>query len=148
MIELTCSHLVSHPPLPHPPFCHPFYHTLPFVTPSFCSFTALCSMHPMRALFLIPRNPPPKLKQPKKWLVNVSHCPFHLMPLFEWLVLCTGHLVLSASWRTVSLKTQPRDPLQMNFSRYILLCVHCGSVRGVCVKGVEGVDFATPPASI
>lgn len=27
----------------------------------------LCTMHPMRALFLIPRNPPPKLKSPKKW---------------------------------------------------------------------------------
>ncbi|XP_033110919.1 mitogen-activated protein kinase kinase kinase kinase 4-like, partial [Anneissia japonica] len=24
-------------------------------------------MHPMRALFLIPRNPSPKLKSPKKW---------------------------------------------------------------------------------
>uniref|UniRef100_A0A8C7YL41 non-specific serine/threonine protein kinase n=1 Tax=Oryzias sinensis TaxID=183150 RepID=A0A8C7YL41_9TELE len=28
----------------------------------------LCDMHPMRALFLIPRNPPPKLKS-KKWQV-------------------------------------------------------------------------------
>ncbi|XP_006810980.2 mitogen-activated protein kinase kinase kinase kinase 4-like, partial [Neolamprologus brichardi] len=26
----------------------------------------LCDMHPMRALFLIPRNPPPRLKS-KKW---------------------------------------------------------------------------------
>lgn len=32
---------------------------------------ALCSMHPMRALFLIPRNPPPRLKQLKKWLVEL-----------------------------------------------------------------------------
>ena len=30
-------------------------------------YAALCSMHPMRALFLIPRNPPPRLKQTKKW---------------------------------------------------------------------------------
>lgn len=29
---------------------------------------ALCDMHPMRALFLIPRNPPPRLKS-KKWYV-------------------------------------------------------------------------------
>uniref|UniRef100_A0A452EAE2 non-specific serine/threonine protein kinase n=1 Tax=Capra hircus TaxID=9925 RepID=A0A452EAE2_CAPHI len=28
--------------------------------------TTLCDMHPMRALFLIPRNPPPRLKS-KKW---------------------------------------------------------------------------------
>lgn len=27
----------------------------------------LCDMHPMRALFLIPRNPAPRLKQQKKW---------------------------------------------------------------------------------
>ena len=33
---------------------------------------ALCSMHPMRALFLIPRNPPPRLKAPKKWLALIS----------------------------------------------------------------------------
>lgn len=26
----------------------------------------LCDLHPMRALFLIPRNPPPRLKS-KKW---------------------------------------------------------------------------------
>ena len=26
----------------------------------------LCDMHPMRALFLIPRNPPPRLKS-KRW---------------------------------------------------------------------------------
>jgi len=31
--------------------------------------SALCDMHPMRALFLIPRNPPPRLKS-KKWLVT------------------------------------------------------------------------------
>jgi hypothetical protein len=31
---------------------------------------ALCDMHPMRALFLIPRNPPPRLKS-KKWLVKL-----------------------------------------------------------------------------
>uniref|UniRef100_A0A8C1SZ56 non-specific serine/threonine protein kinase n=1 Tax=Cyprinus carpio TaxID=7962 RepID=A0A8C1SZ56_CYPCA len=30
------------------------------------SNVALCDMHPMRALFLIPRNPPPRLKS-KKW---------------------------------------------------------------------------------
>ena len=29
-------------------------------------FLALCDLHPMRALFLIPRNPPPRLKS-KKW---------------------------------------------------------------------------------
>lgn len=28
---------------------------------------ALCDMHPMRALFLIPRNPPPRLKSKKWW---------------------------------------------------------------------------------
>uniref|UniRef100_A0A4W6DGI7 non-specific serine/threonine protein kinase n=1 Tax=Lates calcarifer TaxID=8187 RepID=A0A4W6DGI7_LATCA len=33
---------------------------------SFLFPPALCDMHPMRALFLIPRNPPPRLKS-KKW---------------------------------------------------------------------------------
>uniref|UniRef100_A0A3B4E106 non-specific serine/threonine protein kinase n=1 Tax=Pygocentrus nattereri TaxID=42514 RepID=A0A3B4E106_PYGNA len=40
-----------------------------YVTCLFSSFTAhpaLCDMHPMRALFLIPRNPPPRLKS-KTW---------------------------------------------------------------------------------
>jgi len=32
--------------------------------------SALCDMHPMRALFLIPRNPPPKLKS-RKWSVFI-----------------------------------------------------------------------------
>lgn len=34
-------------------------------------FPALCDMHPMRALFLIPRNPPPRLKS-KKWYVETT----------------------------------------------------------------------------
>lgn len=35
--------------------------------PPLCLLTAaLCDMHPMRALFLIPRNPAPRLKS-KKW---------------------------------------------------------------------------------
>lgn len=34
--------------------------------------TALCDMHPMRALFLIPRNPPPRLKS-KKWWDNIFY---------------------------------------------------------------------------
>jgi len=33
---------------------------------------ALCDMHPMRALFLIPRNPPPRLKSKKWWFVMLS----------------------------------------------------------------------------
>uniref|UniRef100_A0A6Q2ZH69 non-specific serine/threonine protein kinase n=1 Tax=Esox lucius TaxID=8010 RepID=A0A6Q2ZH69_ESOLU len=38
---------------------------------------ALCDMHPMRALFLIPRNPPPKLKSrkwSKRFLTFVESC--------------------------------------------------------------------------
>lgn len=37
------------------------------IPPLSLSLLALCSMHPMRALFLIPRNPAPRLKQTKKW---------------------------------------------------------------------------------
>uniref|UniRef100_A0A8B9S7G6 non-specific serine/threonine protein kinase n=1 Tax=Apteryx owenii TaxID=8824 RepID=A0A8B9S7G6_APTOW len=38
-----------------------------YVSVWFCFLSsALCDMHPMRALFLIPRNPPPRLKS-KKW---------------------------------------------------------------------------------
>ena len=35
--------------------------------PSVFHRTALCDMHPMRALFLIPRSEPPKLKSKKAW---------------------------------------------------------------------------------
>ena len=31
------------------------------------SHPPLCDMHPMRALFLIPRSPPPRLKQARRW---------------------------------------------------------------------------------
>ena len=39
---------------------------------SFSAHPALCDMHPMRALFLIPRNPPPRLKS-KTWWVSLIH---------------------------------------------------------------------------
>lgn len=49
-----------------------------YLLTSVCLFlAALCDMHPMRALFLIPRNPPPKLKS-KKW----SGCLFCLLLYF------------------------------------------------------------------
>lgn len=35
-----------------------------------CDLAALCDMHPMRALFLIPRNPAPRLKSKKWWEMN------------------------------------------------------------------------------
>uniref|UniRef100_A0A8C2YFA3 non-specific serine/threonine protein kinase n=1 Tax=Coturnix japonica TaxID=93934 RepID=A0A8C2YFA3_COTJA len=38
----------------------------PDATYDFKTSCSLCDMHPMRALFLIPRNPPPRLKS-KKW---------------------------------------------------------------------------------
>ena len=40
-----------------------------------CARVALCSIHPMRALFLIPRNQPPRLKSRKWWgLLDVCSC--------------------------------------------------------------------------
>lgn len=36
------------------------------------AYSALCDMHPMRALFLIPRNPSPKLKTKKWWAVHLA----------------------------------------------------------------------------
>jgi len=33
----------------------------------------LCELHPMRALFLIPRNPPPRLKSGRKWSKKFNH---------------------------------------------------------------------------
>lgn len=36
----------------------------------FWSLAALCDMHPMRALFLIPRNPAPRLKSKKWWVCS------------------------------------------------------------------------------
>ncbi|VDM74502.1 unnamed protein product [Strongylus vulgaris] len=41
----------------------------------------LCDMHPMRALFLIPRNPPPRLKRSKKWTKK-----------FESFIVCIGEI--------------------------------------------------------
>jgi len=37
---------------------------------------ALCELHPMRALFLIPRNPAPRLRT-KKWQVWLGCCNCH-----------------------------------------------------------------------
>ena len=33
----------------------------------------LCEMHPMRALFLIPRNNPPRLKKNKRYTKKFEH---------------------------------------------------------------------------
>lgn len=60
----------------------------------------LCDLHPMRALFLIPRNPPPRLKSKKwakkfhsEWFDNVLKfwylCDF--IDCYSHLIDCLGH---------------------------------------------------------
>lgn len=98
-------------------------------------FTALCDMHPMRALFLIPRNAPPRLKSNRWWVVTVcmilrgilnSLCSVFKNSIYHAhkQARCLLYFKYIWKWNFITKKSQKYffSLLMMNLKRRNLLC--------------------------